>query len=849
MGNLSEPQAHSAPNATVQHSVAPPDVAYFPTAAKPLHLKVTIAWLLGLFFGLIADLQILPLLWASSLLLVASVLPIKGRSVGWKHAGILLAVVLAGACRWELFHAVTQRPFAAETPEWDGQFEGTVRSVPVVYRRPDSAWSQSYGSTERTTFEFQVTLSDDEHPMSQVEVWNVSLDGNARGMFFCGDTVRIQGQAVRPQDASNPGQFDFRSHLNSKGITRQLFVNHSSAIEVVKSAALWSPYRWASWLRADAERIFDTSLTGQNQQLAVAMFLGHRSQLPFELRDAFVASGTMHLLAISGLHVGILSLFVLRIFHLLGVSRAASLIAMIVVVCGYAMVTGFRPSVIRATLFLLLFATSQLLGRQQRLFDLLSLTALIMTIWSPGLLVDTGAWLSFLSVGALAWYSSIKAPVPEIQDVPEDIQSTVQVIRSAAVVVFRQLQLRYRQMLAILLFTLPLTTSEFHVLSPVSLLVNVLLILYTFVVLAAGYLTLLVGVLFPAVAEIPAWGFAGLLNVFAIMVNWAAKLPSGHFYLSDFPSWFLPLWYGALLAMVISRQAFIRRAWATGMLLLAVIAFCIAWNEPNQRPLTVTILDIGHGNATVVECDDRVIIVDSGCMNQGRRAGETVSEFLWTRGWNHIDDVVISHADSDHYNAIPTLLSRFPVGHIITSDQFVRSTDEAVRVLLATVKESNVEVHTTKSTGSALPDGVQLEIFQPDERLLPPDATDNEMSLVVKITKGKSVVILPGDLEQRGLQQLLTSLGQANVLVSPHHGSRLSNPAELAAEVKPALVIVSARDTSSRIELEQVYCDAEAVWWTSETGAVQLTVGETSIEAVDFYGNQSMSIATIRDQN
>lgn len=814
-----------------------------PHQSVPLHQSVAIAWGTGLLFGYLSDLAIAPLLCACLLLHLGSLVLLKSASKSWRTVALLMVVVLAGACRWEIWQAPHRDPFAASSGQLNGTFQGTIHSVPVVYRRPESPWSISYGSSERTTFELQVDLSIEQSQISRSEIWQVSLDGNARGRLSCGDAVTVQGRAVRPSKASNPGQFDFRQQLRSRGVSRQLFVNHFSAIQVNERAAWWNPYRWASWLRADAERILDASLAGPNQQLAVAMFLGNRSQLPYELRDAFVASGTMHLLAISGLHVGILSLFVVRMFHVLGVSRGMSLLAMMVVICGYAMVTGFRPSVVRATLFLLLFGTSQLLGRQQRLLDLLSLTALIMTVWSPGLLVDTGAWLSFLSVGALAWYSNQTGEKKEDRDVPEDQRSITRMLQSGIGSFWKQLLQRYRQMLSILLFTLPLTTSEFHVLSAVSLLVNVLLILYTFVVLAAGYLTLFVGVLLPVAGWIPASVFSLFLSVFSVLVNWASELPCGHFYLSDFPVWFLPLWYGALVAMVASRVPVIRRGFVVLLILLAVAGFGTALNEPHDAPLTVTVLDIGHGSAAVVECGGRVMLVDSGSLNQARRAAEVVSGFLWNRGWNHIDQVVISHADSDHYNAVPTLISRFPIGQIITSKEFTKSTDKAIQALMRFVQQEDIDIRIVDSNTRALLATGELQILQPNVALLPTNASDNETSLVVKVMLGRTSVLLPGDLEQRGLQQLLPSLGRSTVLVSPHHGSRLSNPAELASSVSPALVVVSAHDTASRKHLENVYSDAKAVWWTSESGAVQLEFCEGWIQATGFHSEPYFNLS------
>lgn len=815
----------------------------------PLHLKVSSAWIFGLLLGHLADWSVTPLLGLSFILLLSSVVLCRSAFVSWRTSVLLLAVVSAGTCRWEISQTPHQTPYAASVHQLEGLFHGTVYSVPVVYRRPDSPWSMSFGSTERTTFNLQVTLPVEESKAAKSEIWQVSLSGNARGRLSCGDVVEIQGRAVRPKRASNPGQFDFQQMLTSRGVTRQLFVNHFSAIQVVEAAAWWNPFRWASWLRSDAERILDTSLEGQSQQLAVAMFLGNRSQLPYELRDAFVASGTMHLLAISGLHVGILSLFVVRLFHVFGASRATSLVAMMLVICGYAMVTGFRPSVARATLFLLLFGFSQLLGRQQRLADLLSLTALAMTVWAPQLLVDTGAWLSFLSVGALAWYSDQRIVDSEDRDAPEDQRSLLQSLVSVSRAAWTQAVQRYSQMLAILLFSLPLTTSEFHVLSAVSLLVNVLLIMYTFFVLGAGYLTLLVGILVPVIGWIPAKLFSVLLDFFSFIVNWAADLPYGHVYLADFPTWFLPLWYGTLATMVLSPRAASQRIFAVVLVVLATLAFVDALQQPQRKPLTVTVLDIGHGSAAVIECGDQVVLVDAGSLNQGRRAAEIVSEYLWTRGWNHIDEVVISHADSDHYNALPTLISRFPIRQIVTSKQFVQSTDEAVQVFMSLVRNHNIDVRVVASESQMPLSAGTLKIMQPDSSLLPENASDNEASLLVIVDEGDSSVLLPGDLEKRGLQLLLPELTHCDVLVSPHHGSRFSNTSELAMTVRPALVVVSARDTASRSHLENVFGSSQAVWWTSEAGAIQLMFEEGRLRACPFHfkDHPSIELDTIDD--
>ena len=105
--------------------------------------------------------------------------------------------------------------------------------------------------------------------------------------------------------------------------------------------------------------------------------------------------------------------------------------------------------------------------------------------------------------------------------------------------------------------------------------------------------------------------------------------------------------------MLVSQTAAIRRGVVIVLVVIAVAGFGLALQEPQNVGLTVTVLDSGHGSAAVIECGDQVVLVDAGSLNQGRRAAEVVSSFLWARGWNHIDQVLISHADSDTITPCP----------------------------------------------------------------------------------------------------------------------------------------------------------------------------------------------------
>ena len=183
----------------------------------------------------------------------------------------------------------------------------------------------------------------------------VYVGGDATATLHKGDEVMLTGRWNRPLAPGNPGEFDYANFLNRRQISGLFFVNHPAAVRVVVSCSKWSAGYWVSKLRNEARSVLVTAVPEHVRGIALALLLGNRNQLPSETADAFVASGTMHLLAISGLHVGILCAFLLSIFHLLIIRRSRALLLTATVCVIYAMITDLRPSVLRATVFFLVF--------------------------------------------------------------------------------------------------------------------------------------------------------------------------------------------------------------------------------------------------------------------------------------------------------------------------------------------------------------------------------------------------------------------------------------------------------------------------------------------------------------
>ncbi len=785
------------------------------------------------------------MLVAALVALAATCVAMTLRQTRTITACLLCLMLLAGALRWNVSALQSDREPLRELCR-DGSatvnLVATITSVPVVHQRPSSPMSpRMYGSDEQTRFTIDVSAVETlDGPVPVSGRCRVYIDADASSKLTSGDAIRLTGTLDWPAPPGNPGEFHFPEFLQRQHTAALVYINHPHAVEILHAAGPATAGYWLTHLRHEAQSILTRQLRGEARSVAMALLLGDRNELSNEVETAFISSGAMHLLAISGLHVGILCLFLMRVMNLLLVPWTRSLLITAVVCVIYALMTDLRPSVVRATVFFLLFVAGQLCRRDVSTPSLLSLTALLMLLWQPGLVFDTGAWLSFLSVAALGWVSSRNAADDGDREAPPDALTLRDRLRDLGRVIGKRLSLRYRQMLSILALTTPLVASEFHVVSPVGLLINVLLIPFTALTLVLGFLLLLTGFLLPVAAPLPGYAFSTALELLLAVVHMTARWNVGHLYIADLPRWFVPAFYSLLLCALIAPLRPIRRLAAVSVLVIVLVGFRLSDQVPDVAGVRCTILDVGHGSAAVVEAGDgRVMLIDAGAMNRSDRAADIICRFLWTRGYRRLDCILISHADMDHFNALGGILPRIPVGEILLAQDFLHSESPAAIAVRQSAEERGVPVRVAVNGDSCEVGSATLTLLQANLATLPPDVEDNEKSLLVLLKSAKRTICFPGDLEGAALQELLPHLHSVDVLISPHHGSKASNTPALAAIAAPEYVIVSSRDSGSSDYMSSVFPMAQNILFTSDAGAVTVIIGDD--------GN--LNVSSHRDRN
>ncbi|MDA1229990.1 MAG: ComEC/Rec2 family competence protein [Planctomycetota bacterium] len=785
--------------------------------------------------------------------LLATTVLHRRRSVRLEMTTLLVATISLGVMLWTVRSRVDDGvdiSLLAGTAEFRDdpalRIVGDVANIPALDMPADAASMTGQPDSPRTLLLLNTkALLRGEEPIRVRGILRVLIDGDATERMSWGDRIQWTGQIDLPEPTKNPGEFDFARHMQRHGMSAMAFARHPAATIVIQPASDWNPKRWFNTFRQQTVLLLRDNLKTKNRATAEALLLGNRGHLTPDMERDFIASGTMHLLAISGLHVGILFVFLVRLQNLLLVPRIRSLLLAGLVCVFYALLTDLRPSVMRATGFILLYVLAQALYRDIRMGSLIGTTAMLLIVLNPSIAFDVGAWLSFLAVSALGWVSEHN-PQPEDRPAPPDAITWQERLRAAAARYRDWLWLNYHRMLAITLLTAPLVATQFHVVSLVGMVINILLIPLTAVTLICGYIAIFIGLFVPPLASIAASPFDSMLWLLQSCVSLAADIRIGFVMIPNLPFWFIPVYYSLLALSVTAQHSVVRRGFRISLLVFVIFVFRLVCKVPDHHGVTCSVLAVGHGNAVVVQTpDNRVLLFDAGAMHRGERTADTVSRFLWNRGHRMIDAIVISHPDLDHYNAVASLLERMPVGRVLLTEEFVRTESPAVRRVLDALAKLRLPVSILTNSDSAACGDLNIEFLK---AVAEPESgfSHNEASVAAILKYRGRRICLPGDLEGNGLTRLLPELPRCEVLMSPHHGSLNSNIPALAATVRPAHVIVSARNDRHRTQLAKVFGSA-SILHTSTDGCVTIHISPDGELDVDHFRGKPGSSQRGRD--
>jgi competence protein ComEC len=541
----------------------------------------------------------------------------------------------------------------------------------------------------------------------------------------------------------NPGTYDYAAHLAREGIH---VVATARADSVTALDDPGSP--WAVRVRRESIEAIGRALPPASAALLAGLLLGDRTGLPRDIDDAFRRAGVYHVLAVSGFNVGILAASVWALCRLLRLPHRPSAVTAMVLVIAFALVVGPEPSVLRAVVMAVLVLLASLLDRDASMTNSLALAALVILAIRPNDLFDPGFQLSFAATLGI-----VIAPLPRGM-----------IVGALAVSAAAQLAV------------LPISLTHFNQLSTIGVVANLGVVPLAGVATVVGLVAVGLSFLNEAIATVAFDAVWPVLLALRGIVTLAAKVPGAVIYLPAPGSAAVTCYVAGLGSLLLWRgnrdRAGERRRsrlfLPLGITLLVLAVAFAAW--PLVRPadglLRLTILDVGQGEAIVVEMPDgRTLLVDAGSGGPTRLdAGErVVAPFLWNRGIRRLAGVAVTHDDSDHAGGA-----------------------EAVRRLFAIDEEWTAACPPTRHRFG------RAEIVS-----LPSTAMAggrrNEAALVLRIDMGLASFLLTSDIGAEREHELAASGARldSTLLKVAHHGSRYSTSAEFLHAVGPRLAAIS----------------------------------------------------------
>ncbi len=560
----------------------------------------------------------------------------------------------------------------------------------------------------------------------------------------------------RPRGLRNPAGFDYEQWLFSQRIGATGYVRDRQGSQLLSAA---EGLNLQAMRQAIAKHIDAQSDVPPATALIKALTLGDRRGLDQQQWQVFSRTGTSHLIAISGLHIGLvagwlwfLGAWIWRRSEALALrfpaQRAGALLGLMGAF-GYAALAGFSLPTQRALVMLSVTLGGVILAQPVAPLRSLTLALFLVVLFDPLAPLTAGFWLSFGAVGLMLWVLG-----GYLRNPPKWAQLL-------------------RVQLALSLALMPLLFIHFGQASLIAPLVNLLLVPWFAVVLVPMALIGLLLLPLPALAA----GWYSVLDLLAgqtfSLLQWSSQLPMAAVEMAHLPLW---LSLSALLGGVILLWPAGLPGRSMGLLLVAPLLVARP-PRPDAGEFWFTLLDVGQGLACVVETEGHLMLYDTGpAYASGFNAAEgAVLPYLAHRGRQHVDRLVLSNGDQDHAGGAHALLAELQVDEVISG--------EPDRVGPASACEAGMHWNW---------DGVEFRVLHPPPAVRFGRSNDN--SCVIRVSNGRWSLLLTGDIENEGEQRLLADspAGLAsNILVAPHHGSATSSSAPFVRRVEPDWVIFS----------------------------------------------------------
>ncbi len=622
------------------------------------------------------------------------------------------------------------------------------------------------------------------------------------------DTVEMKGRIYLSRDITVPGVFDYRKYLQRQGISGLVFVRDADKITKIghNYRALDFFNRSVIAIRYRLSKVISQSLPEPEASVLSGILLGRRKAVPLEIQDAFSDTGMMHMLAVSGLHVGLVAAIFLLFFRRIYIPHKTGALLTIAVVFIYAFITGARPSAMRAAIMAGVALVAFVLERDKNFYNSLAIACLFILIVNPLDLFNVGFQLSFSATLAILYFA------PKIQKIlplkPQWLFNIIAVTTSAQIGV------------------IPIVACYFNKVSLVGILSNIIIIPFVGIIVGIGLFTFFVS--FLGIFFVQVLGFVNglLISGMVGIIKFFSGLPYAFVYVCTPSIIFMGSYY--IFAGWIGQLKSFKDFKKFGFVLLITLVIWFSYSKlARSDKLSVTFLDVGQGDAVFLEFPDRsnMLIDGGGTLSSNFSIGERIIlPFLWHKRVPKINRMVLTHPHYNHLDGLLDVLKYFKVGKVFINGQNYISGE--YREFLDIIEKKHIPMEILRaSVEMTIGNDIVWKVLNPlDLDKSDTDRAIDNNSIVSRFIYGDFSMLFTGDIREEIQNELARQAIRSTVLQVPNHAKgKISQ--RFLLKVNPECVIISA-ETYGENALGDLR--NSAIYSTSSCGTIVLaTDGQT----------------------
>lgn len=618
--------------------------------------------------------------------------------------------------------------------------------------------------------------------------------------------VKIKGDIQRFTKGTNPGQFNEYIYYKSLRIDYKVLAKN---VSIVNNEYAYFANKLQE-IRSILKQTYQKFLPEEDAGILCAMLLGDKSSLPQETKELYQKNGIAHILAISGLHISMIGLFLYKFLKKIYIPNEINIPCTILFLFSYAQMTGFSVSTNRATIMLTISLCAILLGRTYDFITAICLSGTIILLQNPYQLVNCGFLLSFGAVlGISVVYPIIKKCIFPSEEKNRKVNKTVESIRivlfhwtkkelaehkkwrSGKKIIYKLVD-AFLISLSVNLITLPILLYFYYDFPIYSIFLNLLILPFVSLLIALAVLLAFIGMFSEFFAMFFAGGIHAIFVFYEKVCNLTISLPNSIITIGKPQIEQLVIYYGLIFLAIFVYNVIPK------LTLPIMLICCLSIFVPTpSNNLSITVMDVGQGDGILLRNETgTTYFIDGGSTDIKNLGQYRITPCLKAKGISYIDYALVTHMDQDHISGLMELLEKqeepgvIQIGTLILPDTDLK--DDAFLKMVKLAMKKNINVTYLKKEDKIIDGELSLSCLHPYKGF---NTTErNAYSIVLYMKYHSFSMLFTGDVEKEGEEALIANkeLPKCDIYKVAHHGSQYTNSDSLLDRLQPHYAIVSA---------------------------------------------------------